>query len=148
MLLRFAFWLGVLCLLAPASGCGRVPSGLKGQGVEVRFALPEILERKQGRREKFLALATQARVGVFVVERGKEVRVCEHFVEIRAGSSPFLEGCHGRGRPSSVRAEVWEAGWKRKLAEGKARVLKEHLETQSTVLLKVALKVPVGEFDP
>lgn len=148
MYLRIAVWLEMGCLLTLTGGCGRALSVGEGKGVEVRFVLPEVLERKQGRRERFLALATRARVGVFVVERGKEVRVCEHQVDFRAGSSPFLAGCRGGGRPALVRAEVWDAGWRRKLAEGKVRVLEEHLDAQSTVLLKISLKVPVREFDP
>lgn len=148
MLVSFAIWLGTLWgLPAILTGCGKLPDSVS-KGVEVRFVLPDILERKQGRRERFLAAATQAKIGVFVIDRGKDVQVCEHQVEFKAGSARFLEGCRGRGRPSSVRAEVWETGWKRKLAEGKVRVLKEQLEAQATVLLKIALKVPVGEFDP
>jgi hypothetical protein len=147
MYLRFAFWVGAAGLLILAGGCGEAPSGSEENGVEVRFVLPEVLERKQGRRERFLAAATQARVGVFVVERGKEVRVCEHYVDFKAGNSQFLPGCRGSGRSASVRAEVWEQGWKRKLAEGRARVVKEQLEAASTVLLKISLRVPVREFD-
>jgi|GEM_PF-5020319 len=144
MFLRSAIFLWVLAHLI---GCGKVmPS--EPMGVEVRFVLPEVLERKLGRREKFLTVATQARISVFVVEKGRDVRVCEHQVDFKAGSSRFLEGCRGSGKPASVRAEVWEAGWKRKLAEGRVRILREQLEAQSTVFLKIALKVPVGEFDP
>jgi hypothetical protein len=148
MLVRSAIWLGTLWGLASILiGCGKLQDS-DSKGVEVRFVLPEVLERKQGRRERFLAVATQARIGVFVVDRGKHVEVCDHQVEFKPGSPRFLEGCRGRGRPSSVRAEVWDTGWKRKLAEGKVRVLKEQMEAQATVLLKIALKVPVGEFDP
>lgn len=132
----------------PVGGCGRGWSEREGNGIEVRFVLPEVLERKQGRRERFLAVATQAKVRVFAIDRGREWPLCEHQVDFKTGHSQFLPDCRRSGRPASVRAEIWEAGWKRKLAEGKARVLKEMLDTQSTVLLKMSLKVPVGEFDP